>query len=452
MSKFNISILLFVFIMFSSCAAKKRAVEFENQPSWVKQKPVITGYFVGVGSAKKVGIPAEYIEKTRQDALADLASEVSVNVSTLSVLHTIETQYGNTNFFDQRIEIEAADYLEGFEPVEKYENDVSYWVYYRIKKSTYYDAKEKKKKAAIANAKAKYLAGSESQKLLNPREAITYYLQGLSSIKQYLGEETPIELFGKKTDIGNKLFSTLNSALSSFSIKPVMKKVVATHGLRPSQNPQFIVNFKGEHAVGIPVSANYSGGYLNNNSLITDQEGKITVDPGNIHSKNKQEQINASINFVDIANKATDDLFIRGLINNFIVESTPVVIDISMPNLAISIGENFCETNNCESIIILFEKNALKSGYLIDKSDFADYTFQLELQYVDGEKAGGMTSVYLKGNMKLLNSKNDLIWAKKINPIKGVDLSIKKAKEEAFTTLLKNLNLIYFRQGIEEID
>jgi len=44
MVKLKFVFILTVLIGLSSCAAKKRATEFEAQPEWVKQKPNIQGY------------------------------------------------------------------------------------------------------------------------------------------------------------------------------------------------------------------------------------------------------------------------------------------------------------------------------------------------------------------------------------------------------------------------
>ncbi len=117
---------VFLMIVLASCAAKKQAAEFEAQPMWMKQKPIVPGYYVGVGSAKKVGKPEEYKEKARRDALADLAEGISLQVSSTSVLYTIETKQGLTETFDQQIKVSTDDYLEGFEPVGFYENENSY--------------------------------------------------------------------------------------------------------------------------------------------------------------------------------------------------------------------------------------------------------------------------------------------------------------------------------------
>ncbi|MBM3436901.1 MAG: hypothetical protein FJY07_11875, partial [Bacteroidetes bacterium] len=154
---------IFAFMIFASCAAKKQAAEFELQPEWMKQKPIIPGYYIGIGSAKKVGTSAEYTAQARKDALADLAGEVSSTISSTSVLHTIETEYGHSETYDQTIKTTVDDYLEGFEPAEAYETADSYWVYFRVEKETYYAMKAKKKMEAIETALAKYVSGKADQ-------------------------------------------------------------------------------------------------------------------------------------------------------------------------------------------------------------------------------------------------------------------------------------------------
>ena len=141
---------------------------------------------------KQSGTSSEYIANARKDALADLAGEVSSQISSTSVYHTIENKYGHIESFDQRIETTVDDYLEGFEPVEFYENESSYWVYFRISKETYVEKKELKKQEALLTALTKYNSGLQEEKANKPKEALAFYLQGLQAIKPYLKEETSV--------------------------------------------------------------------------------------------------------------------------------------------------------------------------------------------------------------------------------------------------------------------
>lgn len=445
-------IFLLLICLFASCTAKKKAAELNAQPVWMKQKPQIDGYYTGVGSAKKIGTPKEFIAHAKNDALVDLAGEVSVQISASSVLHTIETQYGNTDFFDQRIESQTEDYIEGFEPVAFYETEDIYWVYYRIPKNTYYDNKARRKGEAIANAKAKYLAGEKAKTIRNPKDVVAFYLQGLSAIKAYLAEETPTEIEGNRIDIGNTLYAALERAIADLSIKAVTKEYFVKHGQHPQILPTFNVTYRDQLVGGIPVDFRFSGGYLNKNNAVSDSKGQVFADPGVIRSKKDFEQLTASIDLGELANSATDDLFVRGLLTNRQATSARVKIIIALPKLFLAVNEDFCQTNNCKNIEQLFKKNVLQAGYLMGTNEIADYVFNLQLQLEDGETSGKLTTVLIYGQLNIFNSKNQLIWTKTISQIEQVGSNQQEAKEKAFAILLKNLNLIYFRQGLERVD
>lgn len=134
-------ILLFgltILFVLNSCGTSKKVVkEIPEAPAWVKQKPIVPGHYVGVGTVMKIGIVTEYSAKARNRALNDLASGISSTVSSTSVLHKIENSYGGTEAFNQQIKVETNEYLEGFEPADIYETDDRYWVYYSIDKQTY---------------------------------------------------------------------------------------------------------------------------------------------------------------------------------------------------------------------------------------------------------------------------------------------------------------------------
>ena len=450
MLKFVLFLTVIAFL--PGCAAKKRAAEYDAQPAWVKQKPVVDGYFTGVGSSKKTGTRLAYIERARRDALADLAGEVAVQVSSSSVLRKIETEYGITDLFTQRIDITADDYLEGFEPVDSYENETTYWVYYRIKKSTYYAAKAKRKQQAVAAARAKLEAGQEAQQNRDPAAALTFYLQGLTAIKAYLGEETPADIGGQTVDVGNKLFSSLNRTLSDLKIKPVTTTIEVKRGRQPEHPPQFEVTYQKQPVKDIPVLFKFSGGYLVNDRALTDEKGRVTAALGKINSKNDSELLTATIDLSGLAQKATEDQFIRSLPDYRKIEKATIRINIVSPKILLLIRDGFCGDNDCDAITGLFRKNCLQAGLNFTQEQPVDYRFVLDLKYTDGESAGGLTSVFISGKLSVFDGEQEMVRMKNITAIKGVGSNKTEAREKAFAELLKNLDLIYFRQGLDALE
>ncbi|MFP4023041.1 MAG: LPP20 family lipoprotein [Thiohalospira sp.] len=441
---------IFLFIL-GSCAAKKEAAEFEALPGWVKQKPIIPGYYVGIASVKKVGTSAQYISKARRQALADLAESVSSTVSSTSVLHAIETKYGHSETFDQKIQVSTEDYLEGFEPVDFYENEDSYWVYYKIDKRTYHEMKEKKKKEAVATALAKYQSGLQEEDSNKPKEAIAFYLQGLQAIKRYLNEENTADFNDRKIDIGNELFSSINGILNSLIIESNQKSVIVKRRESFKENLEFLVTFRGNPVKGIPVSFLYTGGYLKKDRQDSDANGKVQLEPEPIYSKNEKEQITASIDLKEMAQKSVDDPFIRGIILKHYIKPATVDIFIQAPSIALNIDKNSCTENQCNRISSIFNENTGQFGFVSNTKNNADYTLELYFGYRQGERAGGLVSVYISGELIIKGLAGKTIWTKQTESIKGVGNSVEEAKSKAFDEFLTSLNRKYFKQGLDAI-
>jgi hypothetical protein len=443
--------LILLVVLLSACAAKKQAVEFEAQPSWMKQKPIIPGYYIGIGSSSKVGTSAEYIANARKDALADLAGEVSSQVSSTSVYHTIENKYGHIESFDQRIETSVDDYLEGFEPVEYYENESLYWVYFRISKETYVEKKELKKQEALYVAMAKYNSGLQEEKAWRPKEALSFYLQGLQAIKPYLKEETSVSMNETKVDIGNLLFSSMDQSLASLNITSEIKEITIKRGTAFGEALKFRVLFKNNPAQGIPVGFTYTGGYLKNDRQTTDKDGFVYLQPEMVYSRNRQEQMTAEINLKDIASKAVEDTFIRGLILKKSLSPALLNITIESPVLLLKIAENCCNDDECLRLNKVFSQIAVNGGYQFAESAPSDYSFYVSYGFNAGTSAGGLMPVDLKGGLKLTDKNNNTIWTKEITGIRGVGANIAEARVRAFNEFITSLDHNYIRQGLDKI-
>jgi len=386
------------------------------------------------------------------DALADLAEGVSIQVSSTSVLHTIETRQGLTEIFDQQIQVSTDDYLEGFEPVDFYENENSYWYYYKINENTYREKKALRKKKAVDIAKAKYTSGKQEENSEKPKEALTFYLQGLDAIYRYLGEETNTNFNGSNVDIGNELYSSINQVLSLLKIKSDFPEIDVKRGEDFNHSLMFSTLYNNTPVQSIPVKFSYTGGYLKKDHDISNQAGSVELSPWKIVSKKNQEQLSATINLQDISAKAVDNLFIRALINDYEIEVAQVNISIKACELAISVPEQNCIPEQCNQIIKSFNKIAVDEGYGIQLKENADFVFFLNFQYSNGESAGGLHAVYLNGDLLIKDKNKKAVWAKKIMEIKGVAEDIEAARGKAFAEIVRSLDKIYFKQGITAIN
>ena len=360
--------------------------------------------------------------------------------------------YKSTETFEQHIEIITEDYVEGFEPVEVYENDKMYWAYYRIKKSVYAEMKAKKKNESIQNALSKYVSGISSAKNNKPSEAISFYLQGLQAVKKYLSEETPTKYKEKDIDIGNLIYSDFNQTISDLSIISKTTNISIKCGELLKNPVCFQVTYKNKPIQGIPVNVKYSGGYLRKNNFESNTKGIIEIIPEKISSTNSYEKFTATIDLKEIAQKAVDDLFIRSLATKKEQKSAIVKIQIIAPSIYLKLINIPITNSDKDRILNIFEEKATKLGFTSGNSTIkSDYKVELKLNFESGQKAGNLTSVFLNSEIKIFDKNNNTVWVKNINQIRGVGNTNNEAKEKAFYEYLNSLNRIYFEQGLNTL-
>ncbi|MEF8811159.1 MAG: LPP20 family lipoprotein, partial [Bacteroidales bacterium] len=309
--------LLPVFFLFLlGCAASEKAEDVEPVPGWIKNRPVMEGYHIGIGSARMVGMKQEYVAEARKNALQDMASQISAHVSSTSVLNTIENAYGVSESYSERVEIESDNYLEGFEPVDYYESENQHWVYYRIKEEVYRKNKLRKRDEALTAALSKYRSGRREAEASHPIEAITHCLQGMEALKGFLGKDLTLHSQEETIDVGNELLALLKKVISRMDITPVDKEVEVKRGSKLANPLEFRIIYNDKAVEGVPVALNYSGGYLKTSHRQSDERGHISVGLGSVISGRSRENFEAVIDHETIAAGAVSDVFIRSILKN----------------------------------------------------------------------------------------------------------------------------------------
>ena len=120
-----------------------------EEANWVLKRPINQAYFIGIGMVNKSN-STNHIQSAKNNALNDLSSEISVNIS--SEIVDIMIEQSGMSEEESRSEIHAstkAD-LEEYELVDTWENDYEYWVYYRLSKAKYQANIELKRQNAIS--------------------------------------------------------------------------------------------------------------------------------------------------------------------------------------------------------------------------------------------------------------------------------------------------------------
>jgi hypothetical protein len=182
-----------LFLLFVSCktaevAQSSPVAQTLPGPNWVSSRPNSGFKFVGIGFAdKKPG--TNYQMEAKKNALYDLASEIKVNISSNSVLYTVQNNNKFNENYNSLIKLSNTDNIEGYELIDSYENDKQYWVYYSLDKQAYADQKAKKKQQSVVKASHLIDLAYQDEKKANFSSSLKKRIQAFSVLSPYLNEE-----------------------------------------------------------------------------------------------------------------------------------------------------------------------------------------------------------------------------------------------------------------------
>ncbi len=157
-------------------------------PLWVSSRPNNGFKYIGIGFADKGRSPSYQME-AKKNALYDLASEIKVNISSNSVLYTVQNSNSFNENFNSLIKLSNSDNIEGYTLVDAYENEKQYWVYYQLDKEEYAKQKALKKQQTI-NKASNFIASSfYDEKNQDFSSALKKRIQAFGVLTPYLSEE-----------------------------------------------------------------------------------------------------------------------------------------------------------------------------------------------------------------------------------------------------------------------
>ena len=331
----------------TSCSSSKKAQEnLPPAPAWVANKPTQQGYYIGVGRAPKVGDVNGYRQSSKNNALADMASEISVSISTSSVLHRFESDLRFSEDYSSNIQAESQKDLEGYEQVDTYEDLTSVWTYYRLSRSAWQAVQERKKSAAVTGGLDLYQRGRTFAENGDLKNAFISYLKALESLKAYLGESLQTEYNGKNILLGNEIFDALTSLVKNARVEAVNGQVTVRYGATiPSDMLRFKVLNGSSTLKLFPVIFSYSAKPIKNSKTSTDDNGFASYSLENVNSTKAQEQLFATADWATMAADATSDMYFKRLAEKFTTTPASITISIIKPKVfVVSIEKNLGET------------------------------------------------------------------------------------------------------------
>ena len=125
-------IYLFVFTVFlvGCSGVKEIGLPEVIYPNWISSRPISSAFYIGIAKASKQ--TSDYQAIAKQNALADLSSEISVTLSSASIFHQIDKGETYREEYQALIQVESQKQLEGYTLVDSWESESEYWMYYQL--------------------------------------------------------------------------------------------------------------------------------------------------------------------------------------------------------------------------------------------------------------------------------------------------------------------------------
>jgi hypothetical protein len=440
--------LLPLALLFAFCGTSQKVEEpINDAPAWVKNYPVIDGYYVGIGIADKSTHPENYIQLAQQNALQNLSTQIKVNIASESVFLQMEREYGFEEEFKSNIKVKANEYIEGYEMVGTYTQTNEYWVYYRLNIEKHEEIQRARKFEAIELAKNYLNEANDSYN--KPQERYVSFVSALSVLKPYLSDPLFTEYDRKKVFLGSEIISSFRSFVDDFRINYVGKKIKVMIGDEVG-NIKVLVQHDKKALKNIKLKISSDNLVVEKFSETTDENGIFTAIVPKITSTEAVQKMYVSINFEDWINQSTQDSFIKKLIESIPTHQINIPVYVYTPNVYVSSEEkHFGKTKISSDLKFAAESALNKLGFTaVSNKNDADLYMKILSDTEKGKVINGqkMFTAYLNLTIQVKDNNDLIVFSDQANKIKGIQLDLnlansdayKAAKEEIENTIIPN--------------
>jgi len=437
MRKIIIFLFIFLFVCFSVYAAKK--------PDWVNKRPIDNKSYIGIGVAEKDTETSEYIQKAKDRALREIASEITVTISGATLNQILEKAGVVKEEFESQIQSSTQAQLEGYELVDTWQDKNQYWVYYMLSKEKYARLRKEKIDKAIALSMDFYSKAEQNKANNQITEALQLYLQALNPIEPYLSEPLETKYKGQNIYLLNTLHSALQQVLSTISIKPLQPETAATIGKGLDEPILFKALYLQTPIANLPLHFSFLKG---EGELIEYDKsavsGLASCRISNILSAEKIQVIKAELAMDKLVTQNELNPIIKDIIKGLSIPSANVLLNVSGPQVFIESTElNFGDPLDVNYIEPKLKEKLSENGYsFVDMKSDADYVMIIEAQSRKGSTIYNMCSAYVDVTISVMDmSTYEEIYKNTFSNVKGINTDMDKAGLAAFDNAAKKISV-----------
>ncbi|MEK6193018.1 MAG: LPP20 family lipoprotein, partial [Deltaproteobacteria bacterium] len=210
-----------------------------KKAEWVSYRPVDSRYYIGIGSCLKKDNKDDYRLVAENEALFDLSSEISVDISGTFMEKTME----RTGLSEQdiRVEIQTTSkaHLQGHQMVDEWEDRKRYWVYFKLSKKEYAQIQQREREIAREASLDMLQKALMEKEKGQPISALRFYFEALSRIQNFVGDNLKANLQGNEVFLYNEIYEGIQRILADTSLTAERSSVPGLDG-RPLADPLMV--------------------------------------------------------------------------------------------------------------------------------------------------------------------------------------------------------------------
>lgn len=446
--------LVVVTLAFAGCASKKVTAEvagktdaptLQRLPLWVTSKPMMPGYYVGVGTSRIRPGNQDHIRAAREIALKDLAGEIKVNISSSSILARFESNYRMQEHYMSEIRAKTNLDLEDYEQVDVHEGNGLYAVLYRLNRDAYWAKIAARRNQAMEKAWQAITEARKAWELGEIKNSLYRYVVAIQELQPHMDQELSFRSPEGMVDLGTLIPTDMATMLGSISLQLNPNTLVIRTG--PAQQLTLSATVRNragqmQPVRGLPIQwrTQFSAGRTSiglevNGETQTDQLGQAKAQPPAIV---KEETLVITV-------EATPSQWdfqaeIPKFLSNYLMGFTKTAtarMSYEKPTIFLSVQEsNLGQPVGFPQVSLTVRQFLEKNGFqVLADTTRADLVFEVIASTEAGTQQGGIFIAYGTLQMKATRIKDQqVIFTQILERLKGADLNYEAAGRKAFST------------------
>lgn len=449
---FSLSLISLLWVAFApnSTAAKRRP------PKWVSERPISSDYYIGIAVVNKDATQTNYMQLAKNQALQDLCSEISINISSNSVLRQFENKLEFAEEFEANVRTSLVQNLEGYEMVASWDNkkENEYWVYYQLSKDQYALQKRVKLNQAKKLSQTYFEEGKQYEHQKDLFQALSYYAKAIDAIKDHLDEDLSVMTLEGNINLGTDLYNSIQNIFNRTELVPEKKAIqieISTSKKEPILVKAIWLGDNGEEILAqLPLQMTFTKGEgILNNRVSTDQFGYAASQLSKVISRQKLQEIEIGLDLSGILSESNENFQLNQLF--FTPESAPkckIVVNVERLKAFMNFNEKIFGEESEREILKNNLKKELSENFFsfTNDQDQAKVILDINTNVTKGEIKEGRNYkvyiVYLDCYFTLTDVKSGLeIFNDAIYEVKGMKpISYDYAVKEAYELAVEEIN------------